>query len=171
MPFRGPTTMKRPARGLAFSLLAGIALLILWLMIAGPVKLDQSQPALGAQDKSRLEGAMRVGSPEFEQYRGRITLEQSQAMVAHRTLGDPVMELLAIVRNHTGRAINGLEMRGVVFDAQGFPVSERTAVIIPTQQTVLEPNEVIMARIFLEDIKSEVERAKIRMEVTGVRFD
>ena len=163
--------MKRPARGLAFSLLAGIATLILWLIIAEPVRLDQSQPTPGAEEKSQLEGAVRAGSPEFEQYRDSITMEQSRAMVAHRTFDDPVIELTTIVRNDTGRAINGLEMRGVAFDAQGLPVREHTAVIVPTQQTVLEPNEVIKARILLEDISPDVERADIRMEVTGVLFD
>ena len=47
----------------------------------------------------------------------------------------------------------------------------RTAVIIPTRQTVLEPNEVIKARILLEDIRMDVKRANIRMEVTRALFD
>lgn len=164
MPFRGPTTVKSPARRLTFSLLAGIALLILCLVIAWPAKLDQSQPSLGAEEKLRLEGAIRAGSPGFETHRGRITIGQSQAMVAHRTLGAPVMELTTIARNDTGRTV-------IMFDAQGFPVRKRMAVIIPTQQVALEPNEVIKARILLEDIKLEVERAKIRVEVTGSLFD
>lgn len=74
------------------------------------------------------------------------------------------MELTAIARNDTGRTV-------IVFDAQVFPVRERMAVIIPTQQVALEPNEAIKARILLEDIKLEVERAKIRVEVTGSLFD
>jgi hypothetical protein len=163
--------MKTIARGVAFSLLAGTALLALWLVIERLVEPDQSRPALGVEEKSRLEGAVRAGSPEFEQYRGRIAMGQSQAIVAHRALGDLVMELTTVVRNDTGRVINGLEMRGIVFDAQGFPSLERTAVIIPTQQTALEPNEVIKARILLEDVEPEVKRAKVRMEVTGVLFD
>lgn len=52
-----------------------------------------------------------------------------------------------------GGAINGLEMRGVMFDAQGFPAPERTAVIIPTQQAALEPNEAIKARILHENVR------------------
>jgi hypothetical protein len=163
--------MKRPMRGLAFSLLAGIVNLIFWLVIAGPFKLDQSQPALGAGEKSRLVGALRARSPEFEQYRERITVDQSQAIVSARALGDLVMELTTSVHNDTGRTINGLEMRGIVFDAQGSPVKERIAVIIPTQQAALEPNEVIKAHILLDGFKLEAERANIRMEVTGLLFD
>jgi hypothetical protein len=85
-------------------------------------------------------------------------------MVAHRTLRAPVMELTTIARNDKGLTV-------IVFDAQGFPVRERRAAIIPTQQVALEPNEVIKAHILLEDIKLEVERAKIRVEVTWPLFD
>jgi len=38
MPLRGPTTMKRPARGFALSLLAAIATLIFWwIMMVVPL--------------------------------------------------------------------------------------------------------------------------------------
>ena len=133
-------------------------------LLFGDRRLDQSQPAPGAEEKLRLEGAIREWSPGFETHRDRITIRQSQATVAHRTLRAPVMELTTIARNDTGLTV-------IVFDAQGFPVRERRAVIIPTQQVALEPNEVIKARILLEDIKLEVERAKIRVEVTWSLFD
>jgi hypothetical protein len=171
MTFRGLTTMKRPAQRLALSLLAGIATLILWLIITWPVKRDQGQPALGAGEMSRLEGAFRAGSPEFEQYHQRIILDQFQAIVSSRAPGDLVMELTASVRNDTGHTINGLEIRGIVVDTQGFPLREHVAVIIPTQKSALEPNEVISAHIPLERIMPEAERADIRVEVTGVLFD
>jgi len=40
---------------------------------------------------------------------------------------------------------------------QGSIYNERTAVIIPTQQTALKSNEVIKVHIPLESVKSEVE--------------
>jgi hypothetical protein len=42
-------------------------------------------------------------------------------------------------------------------DPQGSIYNKRTAVIIPTQQTALEPNEVIKVYIPLESIKPEVD--------------
>ena len=69
------------------------------------------------------------------------------------------------------RTAKGLEVRGRVVDPQWWPVSERVAVIIPTQQTALEPNEAIKARLLLEGVRPDVTRAGVRVEVTGVIFD
>ncbi len=64
-----------------------------------------------------------------------------------------------------------LAMRGAVVDSQRTPVSERVAVLIPTQQTAIEPNEAIKSRLLLKGIKPEASRADVRMEVTEVIFD
>lgn len=65
-------------------------------------------------------------------------------------MSEQVIELTTIVRNHTGRTIRGLEMRGAVFDMQRSLLSERTVVTIPARQTALEPDEVINVRIQLK---------------------
>ena len=75
------------------------------------------------------------------------------------------------MRNSTGRVIKGLEVRGTVIDSQGGPLSEQVAVIIPTQQTAIEPDEAINARLLLADIRPETTLANVRVEVTGVIFD
>ena len=54
---------------------------------------------------------------------------------------------------------------------QGSPLSELMAVIIPAQQTAIEPNEAIKARLMLEGFGPEAVQAIVRMEVTGVIFD
>jgi hypothetical protein len=77
----------------------------------------------------------------------------------------------AVVRNNTGRNISGLEMRGAILNTHNFPLRERTVVIIPARQTILEPNEAISVRILLERISKESDRAHVLLEVTGVRFD
>jgi hypothetical protein len=61
-------------------------------------------------------------------------------------------------------------MCGALVDPQGSIYNERTAVIIPTQQTALEPNEVIKVHIPLESVKPEVERSNIQVEVVGGAF-
>jgi hypothetical protein len=82
-----------------------------------------------------------------------------------------VLELMATVRNKTGRIISGLEMRGVILDAQNSTVRERTVVVISARQTVLEPDEAINVRILLESISKDSDRAHIVLEITGIRFD
>jgi hypothetical protein len=82
-----------------------------------------------------------------------------------------VVDLTATVKNNTGRTISGLEMRGAILDGQNSTVRERTIMIIPARQTVLEPGEAISVRVLLEGISKDSERAHPAMEVTGVRFD
>lgn len=119
----------------------------------------------------RLENALRSGDQEFEQNRARLVVEGLSATHSTRPLGDIVMELTATVKNTTGRTLNGLEMRGAVVDAQGAPVGERTVVLVPAQQATLKPDETMNVRVLLEGIKPEAERANLRLEATGLRFE
>src|SRR5215831_19480206 len=58
-----------------------------------------------------LQGAIRPGSPEFEQLKSRIMLDEPEADEAKRALGDIVMTLRTTVRNFTGKTLAGLEIR------------------------------------------------------------
>jgi len=117
-----------------------------------------------------LEGAIRAGSPEWEQYHSKIVLDAPEADEAKRALGDIVMNLQTTVRNFTGRPLSGLEIRGAVVDHQGKAVKERTLVVIPTRQPELGPNQTMVVAVRLEGMKETDDRANIRMEVTGFKF-
>jgi hypothetical protein len=117
-----------------------------------------------------LQGAIRQGSPEFEQYRPRIVLDQPEAEEAKRALGDTVMSLHTTVRNFTGRTLNGLEVKAAVVDHQGKVVKERTVVVVPTRLPELEPNKTMTVQVMLEGFSDTDDRANIKMEVTGFKF-
>ncbi len=124
----------------------------------------------GSNVEPVLEGAIRPGSPEFEQYQSRIVLDSPEADEAKRALGDIVMNLQTTVRNFTGKTINGLEVRGAVVDNQGNPVRERTLVVIPTRQRELENNKTMVVSVRLDGMKDTDVRANIRVEVTAFKF-
>lgn len=121
-----------------------------------------------------LQGAIREGSPEFEQYRSQIVLDEPDATEARRPLGDIVMTLETTVRNFSGKTLSGLEMRGAVVDHQGQPVKQRTQVIIPSVvpggPSELPQNKTVVARITLDGMKETDDRANIKMEITGFKF-
>jgi len=169
MRYQELTLTKESTLGILGLLLAILLALALREGFVKLTKPGQSHLAPGAIQ--RLEGALRTGHGEFEQYRDRIVIEQPQALAAARTTDDLALELSASVRNHTGRVIKGLEVRGTVVGEQGELVSEQIAVIIPTQQTAIEPNEAVNARFLLEGVRPEAARASVRLEVTGVIFD
>jgi hypothetical protein len=143
------------------------------LLIAGVVYVATRPSAGGGASgqQQRLEGGLRAGSPEFEQYRERIVLDKPEATEAARPIGDIVMRLTTTARNFTGRTIDGLEVYAAVVDSQGKPVKERTVIVIPKPgQTELEPNRTLEVPVMLEGMKKDDDRANIKMEVTAVRF-
>ena len=117
-----------------------------------------------------LEGAIRRGSPEFNQYVDKIYLDPPEADEAKRALGDIVMNLQTTARNFTGRTLNGLEVRAAVVDGEGKPVKERTVVVIPTRQSELQPNGTMLVVVRLDGMKDTDHRANIKMEVTGFKL-
>lgn len=119
---------------------------------------------------SRLEGAIRPGSPEFEKYKKLIALDEPEADQATSVLGGLQMSLRTTVRNFTGRTITGLEIRAAVLDHQGQPVKERTVVVVPGQRVDLEPNKTMTVIVKLDGMKESDDRANIKMEVTGFRL-
>jgi hypothetical protein len=169
MSYREPKIGKGPTLKIMFYLFLGLMVVALWAGLAELAKLRQ--PSLLPDREQPLAGALRAGTPEFEQYRKRIVLGQPQALVASHSANNLALELTTSVRNETGRIIKGLELRGTVVDPQGSPVGRRVAIIIPTQQTAIEPDEAIKARLLLEDVRPEAKRAGARVEVTGVIFD
>lgn len=118
----------------------------------------------------RLEGAIRAGTPEFEQYKSQIVLDDPEATEAKRALGDTVMSLSTTVRNLSSKTLIGLEIRGAVVDHQGQPVKERTVIMVPTRQPELAPNKTMPVTMMLEGMKDTDDRANIKMEVVAVKF-
>jgi hypothetical protein len=119
----------------------------------------------------RLEGAIRPGSPDFDQFAPRIVLDEQEADQANRAIGDIVMHLRATARNFTGRALTGLEIKGSVVDHQGQPVKQATVVVLPNpQQAELEPNRTMPVVVRLEGMTEKDDRANIKMEVTAFKF-
>lgn len=117
-----------------------------------------------------LQGGIRAGTPQFDQYKSQIALDDPEATEAKRALGDIVMTLVTTVRNLSGKTLNGLEIRAAVVDYDGKPVKERTVLIIPTRQPELPPNKTMQVPITLEGMTDTDARANIKMEVTAVKF-
>ena len=124
----------------------------------------------GGTGEPTLEGAIRAGTPEFEQYKTQIVLDEPEATEAKRPLGDIVMTLQTVVRNLSGKTLNGLEVRAAVVDYEGKPVKQRTVVVIPTRRPELPPNRTMEVPVLLEGMSDKDARANIKMEITALKF-
>ncbi len=117
-----------------------------------------------------LEGAIRKGSPEFEQFASKIVLDKPEAYQSKQALGGIVMNLQTIVHNFTGRTLSGLEIKGIVVDHQGKPVNQRSIVVVPTRQPELENNRSMSVVVMLDGMTDKDDRADVQMEVSGFKF-
>ncbi|HEY0384657.1 MAG TPA: hypothetical protein VGC64_01535 [Pyrinomonadaceae bacterium] len=164
---------KRDAsRNIPFIIAAVVGLLI----IAGLFVYLKSRPApppVAGPAQQHLEGALRAGSPEFEQIKQRLGVDDPVADEGSRLVGDIVMTLRTTVRNFTGRTISGIEMRAAVVDLNGKPVKERYVIVVPNAAKNvldLEPNQTLPVSVTIEGFSKSDVRANIQMEVTGVKF-
>jgi len=117
-----------------------------------------------------LQGAIREGSPQFEEFKKNIVLDDPEATEAKRALGDIVMTLQTTVRNLTGKTLNGLEIRAAVVDYEGKPVKQRNVVVIPAKQPELAPNKTLPVAVTLDGMTDTDARANIKMEVTAFKI-
>ena len=145
---------------------AVVAAVLIAVAFYGLMKLSSRGPSADAG----LQGAIRAGSPQFEEYKSKIFLDDPEATEAKRALGDIVMSLQTTARNLTGKTLTGLEIRAAVVDYEGKPVKERNVVMIPTRQPELAPNKTMQVSVLLDGMKETDARANIKMEVTAFKF-
>ena len=124
----------------------------------------------GGGGPAALQGAIREGSPQFEENKKNIVLDEPEATEAKRALGDITMTLVTTARNLTGKTLTGLEIRAAVVDYEGKPVKQRTVVVIPERQPELAPNKTLRVAVTLDGMGDNDARANIKMDVTGFKF-
>ncbi|MCA1591281.1 MAG: hypothetical protein LC754_01205 [Acidobacteria bacterium] len=136
------------------------------LLVAGVVWLANRPKAQTAEE--RLAGAIRPGTPEFEQYRDRIIVDfdpDENAFKSDRALGDIQIDMKPTIRNFTGKTISGLEFHAAGFDLDKRIIRERTV----TRQLELDTNRVSTQAIALVFPKDN-NPASLKLELTGVTF-
>jgi len=170
MTYQG-VLIKEPKLRWPIVLTAAIITAAIALVVAMLYYMAMTGPAARSyQVVPQLETALRVGNPEFEQVRHQIAIEPLMGTEKIHPFNSLAVEITGTIKNKTGRTLKGLEMRAAVLDRDEAAVRERTVVIIPAQQTVLEPDEAIKVRVLLENINKDSDRARLMLEVTGVSF-
>lgn len=169
MSYQGPILIREPELRWPIVMLAALLTAAIALLAASIYYV--TQPLVTPNVEPVLERALYTGQPEFEQFREQIVIEQLVGKEKVHPLNNLAVEITALVRNNTGRKISGLEMRGAIRDAQNSTVRERTFVVVPARQTILEADEAINVRILLESIDKDSDRAHAVLEVTAIRFD
>jgi hypothetical protein len=167
--YRGPVLIAEPELRWPIVILAAAITALLAILTAGLYYVAASKSDVNYIE--RLEGALQSGQPEFEQVRRQIAVEQLVGIEKVHPLDNLAVAMTATVRNNTGRNISGLELRGAILDSKKSSVRERTVIIIPRRQKILESGESINTRILLDGIDKDSDRSHLVLEVTAIRFD
>jgi hypothetical protein len=117
--------------------------------------------------EERLEGAVRPGSPEFPAA-DKLIVEfnaDENALIGPTALGPWAVTFKPVVRNFTGRTVNGLEFRVAGVDLKGNVIRERIAI----NGDELEPNRTLTPALAI-NFPQENRPADLKLELTGVRF-
>lgn len=171
MSYQGPILIREPELRWPIVVLAAIITTAIALAAAGMQYFAQTRPYLHSYSQPQLEESLRAGSPDFEPLREQVLVENLVGVERVHPFSDLAVDLTATITNNTGITITGMELRGAIVDSHGSLVRERTVVVIPARQTVLEPAEAMNVRILIENIDPDSERGHISMEVTALRFN
>ena len=169
--YRGPRLIAEPELRWPILILAALITAVLALLTMGLYYVAMTQSGVSSYAEPALEGALQAGQPEFEEVRRLISIEQLVGTEKVHPFDTVAVAMTATVRNNTGRAISGLELRGAILDRENSRVRERRVVIVPRQQKLLESGEGINTRILLDGIDKDSDRAHLVLEVTAIRFD
>ena len=170
MSYQGPILIREPELRWPIVVLAAIITAAIALVAAGMQYFALTQPYLHSYSQPRLEESLRAGNPEFELLREKVSVEQLVGVEKMHPFSDLVIELTATVTNKTGRTISGMELQGAIADSHGSLIRERTVLVIPTRQTVLEPDEAMNVRVLIENVDPNSERGRVSLEVTALRL-
>ncbi len=169
--YRGPTLIAEPQLRWPILILAAVITALIAVSAAGLYYVAMTRSEVNSYAEPRLAGALQPGQAEFEEFRRHIAIEQLVGTEKVHPFDTLAVALTATVRNNTGRNINGLELRGAILDSTNSNVRERTVLVIPRRQKMLEPGEAIDTRILLDGIDKDSDRAHLVLEVTAIRFD
>ena len=105
MSYQGPMLIREPDLRWPIVILAAIITAAMALVAAGMHYVASTQPYVNTSAAPRLEGSLRPGEPEFEQFREQIVMDQLVGTEKVHPFNNLAVEVTATVRNSTGRTI------------------------------------------------------------------
>jgi len=149
------------------------ALLVAAAMVAGGVWLLTFQPTMEEQKQKQLEGSYFEGSPEFDSYTNNliISTDMNRTTQSPLGLGTILMSIHGDIRNKGDKTIDGLEVKVSVVDTFGKVIKDKKVLIVPNQESKLEPGQTIHVFVPMDGFKKEDDRANVRWKVSAIRFE
>lgn len=148
------------------------AIVVAFLLIAGAIYLLSFQQSIEEHKQAVLEGALKQGSPEFEELSKQIiiTTDAENTSESYTGLGTIMMNVPATIRNKSDKTITLLQVNLSVVDRKNQTVKEKDVVVVPgLQASVLPPEDSIKIQQTLDGFPPKADRAMVRWRVTAIK--
>lgn len=149
------------------------AIVIAVLVIGGIIGLLARKPSMDDQKAQLLEGALREGSPEFQELTKDIIIsnDMDKTVESPMAFGTISMFISGNVRNKGSKTVTLLEVNVAVVTQFKKVLQEKRMLVVPVQQAKLEPGQTIPMTLTLDNFKEEDDRADIRWKVTAIKIE
>ncbi|HEX4947463.1 MAG TPA: hypothetical protein VFZ34_12400 [Blastocatellia bacterium] len=172
--------MVEQRRSRMLMLLGGVGALALAVVILLLAKGTRSTPSLSTSEQvpggtqTRLDNAVRAGSPEFDAYKDKVTLENHDKLAAGNLMGMTQLYMNARLTNRGDRTLTGVEfsLRAMSYSEPGKTVALNYSLPVPRKKSQLGPGESmpVTLKVDLPSKISEGEVSDLVPELTGLRF-
>lgn len=168
---------RRSRRRMVLGGIGALALAIVILVLARGIRPAPSlttNERLPGGPQTRLENAVRPGTPEFEAYKSKITLEDHDKLVYPNLSGMTQLVVNARLTNRGDRTITGIELslRAMSYADPGKTLALNYSLPVPRKRSQLPPGEAmpVTMKVDLPSNRSEGEVSDLVPEITGLRF-
>lgn len=149
-----------------------VGILVGLVLIAGAIYLLSRKPSMEEQTNAILQSSFREGSPEFAELNKDIIISTNDKTVQSPTgLGTISMFIHGDIRNKGARTISILEVNVAVVTQFNDVLKERRILVVPVQQPLLRPGEMIPITLDLTGFSKDDDRANIRWKVTAIKAE
>ncbi|MEQ1604640.1 MAG: hypothetical protein ABL999_07200 [Pyrinomonadaceae bacterium] len=139
------------------------------LAVAAVIGVLSLKPSMEEQTSKILEGALREG-PEYDALNKDIVISTDDNTVQSMTpMGTISMYIKGKIRNKGTQTISVLEVNVAVVTQFNVVLRERKILVVPVQQSILGPGDIIPITLTLDGFSKEDDRANIRWKVTAIK--
>lgn len=148
------------------------AILVGVAIIGVSLYLLSTKPQMDEQVAKILENAHRAGSPEFDEINKDIIISTDDKTVqSPMATGKVSMFINGKIRNKGTRTISVLEVNVAVVTQFNEVLRERRILVVPVQQSILAPGDIIPITLTLDGFNKSDDRANIRWKVTALKAE
>ncbi|MEO7659809.1 MAG: hypothetical protein ABIV48_09365 [Pyrinomonadaceae bacterium] len=148
-----------------------IAAILVGIVVMGAfIALLSQRPPMDERMAKYLENSLLEGSPGFDELNKDIIISTDDKTVqSPMATGKVSMFINGKIRNKGSRTIDVLEVNVAVVTQFKVVLRERRILVVPVQQQVLAPGDIIPITLTLDGFEKSDDRANIRWKVTAIK--